>query len=250
MARNPMPLWPFRPKLPVDADTQEWVDRRMQWLVDQFGIDRLRSARPVEPTDEFFPDPYDRSEAAVQRMLDRICPWMDIDPARIELQFYPERRNPYVRNENDSIPGSAGHYRVEHKEIIAVERSTLTDPTVVVATLAHELAHVRLLGEQRLSRDAEDHERLTDLATVFFGLGIFTANSVFKYSQWSRDGWQGWKVSAHGYLDECTLAYALALWTTRRGQPRPSWVRHLTVTPRAYTKHALRYLQKYPPAFA
>jgi hypothetical protein len=49
--------------------------------------------------------------------------------------------------------------------------------------VAHELARVRLLGEQRINTDCGDQEQLTDLATVFFGLGIFTADAAFDYSQ-------------------------------------------------------------------
>ncbi len=58
----------------------------------------------------------------------------------------------------------------------------------LVGTMAHELAHVRLLGESRIMREVFDNELLTDLTGVHFGLGIFLANTSRNwdshYSQW------------------------------------------------------------------
>lgn len=51
-----------------------------------------------------------------------------------------------------------------------------------------------------------DQERLTDLATDFFGLGLFTANAAFDYSPKSAR----WKASRPGYLSEAMSGYALA----------------------------------------
>jgi hypothetical protein len=177
---------------------------------------------------------------------------MGVDANRIKLQLYTESRS---RGDGDlraeikgSTIGSAGRYLAGEKETIAIETSNLSDPMSVAATLSHELAHVRLLGEKRLTGDEDDHELLTDLATVFFGMGIFTANSTFRYSQWSRDGWQGWKASKQGYLDERTLAYALGLWAHLRGEVNPKWMRHLNVNPRAYMNQTLRFLKAQPPS--
>jgi len=235
-----MPFWNPKPSLPIDLETQSWVDQRTLWLISQFGKPALFNATAILPTPEFFPDPYDATEPALRKMLDRICAYMHVSPARVELQLYKERKNPLVEKSTTS----AGTYSAAGKEIISIETSRLQDPTVVVATMAHELAHARLLGEKRLTGDEEDHEPLTDLATVFFGLGIFSANSVFRFSQWAREGWSGWKAAKLGYLDEQTLSYALALWSYIRTEDSPRWAKHLTINPRAYVKQSLRYLTR------
>jgi hypothetical protein len=51
--------------------------------------------------------------------------------------------------------------------------------------LAHEFSHIKLLGENRMQ---ENHEHLTDLFTVVFGLGIFNANASFKEIK-TADSW-------------------------------------------------------------
>ena len=61
------------------------------------------------------------------------------------------------------------------------------DPARAVAVIAHELAHVLLLGNGYLGGHEKDHEELTDLLTVFSGLGIFTANAAFQFKQWSEE---------------------------------------------------------------
>ena len=44
--------------------------------------------------------------------------------------------------------------------------------------IAHELAHVRLLGERWIMLKVFDNELLTDLTVVHFGMGIFLAKTT------------------------------------------------------------------------
>jgi len=144
--------------------------------------------------------------------------------------------------------GTSGRYDVEGQEIVAIEASNLHDPMALVATIAHELSHARLLGEGRLTGKEEDHEPVTDLTTVFFGLGIFNANCAFRFSQWSRAGRHGWNAATLGYLSEEMFGYALGLWTLVRDEENPAWVRHLRTNPRVYMKQTVRFLKANPPS--
>jgi len=246
-----MPLWPFRPKCPIDAQSQAWVDGRMKWLAGQFGMETWRNARAIEPTEKFFPDQFDGSERAVRLMLERVCGFMRVDPNRVILRLYSEGPDSSLARKlhlETAGKGSAGHYRVEEKEIVGIETSKLNDPMALVATIAHELAHVRLLGEGHLTGQEDDHEPLTDLATVFFGLGIFNANSTFRFNQWAQAGWHGWKATTLGYLNEQMFGYALGLWAKVRGEDDPAWTTHLRLNPRTYMKRAMGYLKANPPA--
>lgn len=108
---------------------------------------------------------------------------------------------------------------------------------------SHELAHVRLLGEERISRDRADQEPLTDLLTVFFGLGIFAANAARDFSQ-SSSGWQAQRL---GYLTEQMFGYGLGCWATLRAESDPPWAKYLGTNPRTYMKHGLRYLRQNSP---
>ena len=173
-----------KPVCPIDPDNRAWVDSRWTWLEGQFGIERIRKCSVVLPRPEFFPDPYTGTRQDVRRMLDRVCCYMDLDPGCIKLSLYDEQagRHPMF---GDKWQGTVGLYNQEGGKFrISIEAANLHDPLAPLATIAHELAHVHLLGHKRLSGKEDDHEPLTDLLTVFLGLGVLSANSVIREQSW------------------------------------------------------------------
>src|SRR5262245_56387977 len=102
----------FRAKAecPIDPATREWLDARWTWLERQFGLERLRQSRVVLPRPEFFPDAFHGTDEDARRMLDRVCGYMGLDPATVELSLY-EDRNPVY--EGEWRQGTAGLYHPE-----------------------------------------------------------------------------------------------------------------------------------------
>jgi hypothetical protein len=231
----------FAPKSPVSESQRAWLDQRIDWLVEEFGAARLDALPMVLPTTEFFPDSFHNREADVEPMLRRICRQMAIDLERIDLYFYdqkpPELGSGVVLKGGSK--GAAGLYHAGSRQRIGIERGQLADPMSLVATLAHELGHVLLLGEDRIERNADDHEPLTDLLTVLFGYGIFSANACVRDGAWSAGGWQGWSVGRQGYLSQGSWSYALARYALRRNDPKPKWGRHLRADIRSGMKNAI-----------
>jgi len=112
-----------------------------------------------------------------------------------------------------------------------------------VATLAHELGHVILLGGGLLDRAVKDMEPMTNLLTVFLGFGIFNANCAGRFRQWHKDGRQGWSMQRLGYLPEEIYGYALARFAQERGERRPKWVGHLSTNVCTYFKKSASWLE-------
>lgn len=216
----------------------------MQWLLEEFGPEAFRQVTVVLPTDEFFPDSFSADEDDARALAERVCAYMSVDPALIEVEFYDDQAKQASRDflyAEGSSEGATGHYQKRrNKFVVSLEASQLTDPMSLVATIAHELGHVRLLGEGRVHGGFEDHEPLTDLLTVFFGLGIFTANSAFTFDASS----QGWQAQSRGYLDEEMFGYALALFALMRGERNPAWSTYLEGSVSTYFKNGLKYLEK------
>ncbi len=125
---------------------------------------------------------------------------------------------------------------------IALNAMNLENPLALVATMAHELSHVHLLGHGRISSEVEDHEPLTDLLTVFLGFGIFTANAVLHEVNWTRGNWSGWSMSTSGYLDMRTFGYALAKFALARNENPPAWIKELRLDVRDAFQKSCRYL--------
>jgi hypothetical protein len=235
-----------RPQCPVDPATQEWIDQRWAWLESQFGRERLRKTTVILPRPEFFPDPYHGTEDDVRPMLDRVCGYMGIGPATVELSLY-EDRNPVY--EGEWRQGTAGLYHPEAGKFrVWVEVGNLSDPLALVGTLAHELGHIHLLGHGRIPEETEDHEPLTDLLTVFLGLGVFTANSVIRENYWDAGVVSGWSMGRQGYLGMPAYGYAFARFARARGEDGSDWSGELRLDVRSAFQEAMRFLEQDPPS--
>ena len=185
---------------------------------------------------------------------------MDVDRRSIKLEVFPDE----TEELRDLLPawsaggqGPAGvylhaHHResksgdVDDRMVVAIRSSVMTDPMSLVATVAHELGHVILLGGELMTHDSEDHEPMTDLLTVFVGLGVFTANSAARFKQFQNDRKIGWSTQHLGYLSERVFGYALARFATERGEQAPDWARHLSPNVKSDFKNSKRWLERNP----
>lgn len=111
----------------------------------------------------------------------------------------------------------------------------------LVGTMAHELAHHRLLGEERLDDDEFDNELLTDLTVVFHGLGIFLANIPRAWES-GFTNWPDTATSRPEYMTQPMFGYALAHAAWFRQERKPHWAAHLRPDARASFKQGLRHL--------
>src|SRR5262245_31383745 len=180
----------FRPKCPIGPVEKDWIEERMAWLTRQFGLERLKDVRVILPTAEFFPERYEGRHQDVRVLLRRVCRYMDVDPDPIQLEFHAAQGPPPYAAllGHYRVSGAAGTYERDYVPRISISEGILDDPHTVVATIAHELGHVHLLGDGRLTGDEIDHEPLTDLLTVFLGMGLFTANSRIREKHWTTPG--------------------------------------------------------------
>jgi hypothetical protein len=249
-------LTPFsrRAECPVDEEEKAWVEKSMLWLMKQFGRETLYEIDVVLPEREYFPDPFSKTQAAMEKLLTRICGYMRVDPRRVELDLPSLSGEPpwddigRYSGRSEERKFTAGRYsgvdQASGKARITIHMDETTEPVGLVATIAHELGHVRLLGERRLTGEEPDHEPLTDLTAIFFGFGIFIANAAFRFSQWQSSTHYGWTTSRLGYLNQPMYGYALACFAWLRGEYKPGWAKYLEPNPRGYFKDGQNYLDK------
>jgi hypothetical protein len=237
--------WLFPPSCPCDPAAKEWVEERLQWLAEEFDDHAFNGRRIVLPTPEFFPDPYDGSKRAVRALVDRVCGYMDVVPDLVALRFVSDAGKIWLVNEaGQYLPHAAGTYQEGHgKFIIRIDESGLGEAMGLVGTMAHELAHARLLGESRIMGDSYDNELLTDLTVVFFGLGVFLANTPRNWDS-SYKKWPATNLNKPEYMTSPMFGYALAHLAWFRGEEKPSWVKFLEWNARPDFRQGLRYLLK------
>jgi hypothetical protein len=216
------------------------------------GRARMIDAKVILPDADHFPDVFDGTEGSVERLVHRVCEYMQIDPTRIKLEIFPDEAEELRENSLWSIHTNRpagiyfGHESVldeDGKAVIALKSSILKDPIVLVATIAHELGHLILIGDGHLDRTTPDHEPMTDLLTVFLGLGIFTSNSAARFKHHDHGGgWHSWSMRRLGYLTQEIYGYALAKFAADRGEIKPDWTRHLSINVRTYFKRSSVWL--------
>ena len=236
-------LFGGKPRAPIDERARLWIDQRLRWLGDEFGADRLIDSPIILPTPEYFPDPYDGSFASVETMFERVCGYMDVSPNIIDLRASSDSNRPEMVNESGhALATAAGTYgEGSSRFIIRLDRTQFDRPMELVGTMAHELAHVRTIGENRTNPDAFDNELLTDLTAVFFGFGIFLANAPRHWhSQLSY--WPGTQLRKPEYMTLPMYGYALAMIASIRFEEKPAWLKHLRRDARAEFRAAARYL--------
>ena len=228
----------FAPKLPVSPEAAAWIDRSMDWCLDQFGSAAVNGPVLV-PDAAFFPHGYQGSERDIEEILERVCRRMGVDRLDIDPIVIPaDDEQALAQLLTGHSQTVAGHFRLgDNGYEVAISQAQLSDPIAVAAVIAHELGHVRLLGERRIDPDRRDGEQFTDLVTVALGLGVFNANASFEFDQSAR----GWQATRLGYLSEEMFGYALAWYARQRGERAPTWAGALDNNPRGYLKQTQRY---------
>jgi hypothetical protein len=237
-------------KLPVSDEMRRWADDAFQQLSKLLGRKRMLDAAVVLPEDKFFPEPYDGSKLAVRALADRVAGYMGIRPETYVVEIYAANEQalrtsiPFWSGKTQDAAGLYFHEQEDGRYLIGLHASQLKEPLSIVATLAHELSHVILLGEGLIDRRREDMEPLTDLCTVYLGMGVFTASVAFQFKQWNDTDKQGWSTTRKGYLSEPMWGYALARFARERKEENPAWASSLPPNVRAYFKRSARWLEK------
>jgi len=141
---------------------------------------------------------------------------------------------------NGNWKSAAGLYeKKSDKTLIYIETQQLKNPTLLIATIAHELSHVILLGENIIE---ENDEFLTDLMAITYGFGIFLGNSKFNFSQYSNGNMIGWQSSSQGYLPEQIIAFFMALLSIERKEST-DYKKFLNKTMLKYFNQSIEYLK-------
>ena len=220
----------LKPKSPLTAEERRWIEERFAWLRAEFGDQPLRGP-VITPTEQFFPDHYLPTRECAEALFDRVCAHMGVDRSRVDLNFYVSPTADVITSSfNPGIPEGYAlgvYYEEDGRIAVWLEQTRLDEPRSLVATIAHELGHVHLLADGHYDARTPDNERLTDLLTVYFGFGVFTANSAIREVNWYAGGWSGWQASRQGYLSIAEYAYALAVYADALGDYEARWAFHL-----------------------
>lgn len=218
---------------PVDEPVRLWMEEAMLYLLDLFGKEHVLSRKILLPIQSHFPARFDYSENYAREALKIVAGQMEVPFEKIKLDFIEEE----LRRITDGTPG--GMYWGEGQDgrfEISLARTLLDEPEKMIATLAHEIAHIKLLGENRIT---DNDELLTELTTIFFGMGVFNANAAFETFYDER--YLGW--SQAGYLSQLEWGYALSLFAYLRKEEQPEWYEHLCANLKGDFRQGMNFIR-------
>jgi hypothetical protein len=218
--RNPFRA---RPKSFLDSARREWQFDVFAWLLRNCGgYPKFLDTTLVLPDEEHFPDRGMTGHASVAALFRRVrdhagmADW----PCVVE----PKPKDPQALH---PAPGRI--------PVITYQPGAL-EPGSLVATFAHELARYLVeTFEEPVPGGASLHEPAIELATVFMGFGVFTANSVI--------------VSTHHELNEGEVVHALAMFCLLRKLSPETVAGHLNPHLRKYLRLAARDLAQHDKGF-
>ena len=236
----------------VDETTRKWIENCFLWLINSFGKENIKNRKVLTPVATDFPILYNGDHQSAFDTLKIVAAHMELNAGDIILHIYKEGEEEIDaggffghRIFMQQVKGekySGGLYLgkdEDGKYIVALEEKKLKDPVGIVATLAHELSHIKLLGEDRMEIN---DEHLTDMTTIVFGLGVFNANMAFReFKGFNKYGW-----SRSGYLSQMQWGYALALFAHIREEEDPEWSRFLSTNVKADFKKSTGFIQNNP----
>lgn len=245
----------FKTKPLLESDVVDWQFECFEWLLRNTGGMRAFHAETnlIKPTEEFFPHGGSAQAELAEAIFQQVKQHAGMNewPCRLEAQ----KADPsvivaptVVLQGAPSSPLGTFSCNSEKEEItITYNPASVSNPMSLVATFAHELAHY-LTGtfQEEPPGGWENWEFATDVAAVFLGFGIFTANSCFNFSQYTSFDTQGWQTSRQGYLSEPEVLHAHAIFSCLIDLPAKESLPHLKSSLRGSFKQACKDVLDFP----
>ncbi len=214
----------FKSKPLLSVQDLEFQVETYKWLLRSFGGKEFYDeAILVLPTKEHFPSEVTNEDEVAAKTFEAVkkLAGMDSWPCKLEKQEQDVSLlvAPTVTLQN--VPNSPlGTFGISESDevVISYNPDIVNEPTQLVATFAHELAHY-LTGtsEHEPPGGWDNWEFATDIAAVFLGFGVFMSNAAFSFKQTSNNETQGWQTNRSGYLTEVEYVYSLAIFIGLKG---------------------------------
>lgn len=214
----------FKSKPLLSQSDIEFQVATFKWLLKNFGGDDFyKTTKLVLPTKDYFPSKVNSPEGAASETFEAVKKHAGLENWMCKLEIQEEDADPVVAptlaiQNAPTSPHGTFQATEENEVVITYNPALASQPTQLVATFAHELAHyLTATSKEDPPGGWENWEFATDIAATFLGFGVFMANSAFSFSQYTNSDSQGWKSSRNGYLSESEHIYALAIFIELKG---------------------------------
>jgi len=152
---------------------KEWVNQKIGYLYLQLKEEMEKAKTPFFPFRDFYSQ-WSANDFSLVLMAQKILTYLNEPMGNLVITF---------RNDLGEKPGL--FTMQSGQEFILVNTKYRNDPYAVGAILAHEIMHLYLMSRKHIFLpNAEENELLTDLGTIYLGLGIVVINGMAYKSNW------------------------------------------------------------------
>src|SRR5262245_36267634 len=226
-------VWPTRvgaervQYLPT-VEERAWLLTRLSELIARRGKEPFLDRPLVEPTPEFFPDPWTFNHRGLDRLTRRLMQYAGLGQLDVKVGTYTEfDASPRVSSEHHQTRGTAGVFLGIEKGCcaFALHEKAPGDAEYMAGVMCHEVAHAyRSFHGLAAAEPGGEEEHLTDLTSVYLGFGILATNNSFRFrsKSWLAGAMEHseWSTQSTGYLPPQAFAYLLATQMVARGLRR------------------------------
>ena len=232
----------FAPRCPLNLGLKVWTERRFRDIGEELGASHIRQVEVVEPGSELWQAAVN-SDDAITLVFEQVCRWMDVSSSSLRLNVMSSDEMAELAASQGASGAAMSLYGIpavdgEAAQLI-VSADLNLDADQLLAMIARGVAHDVLRTRLPDLFAARDRMRIIDLVPVFFGLGIFVANSTVR----DLNGVSGAPTRADSLSSE-VYGYALALAAWVRGEGMADWTRHLRLDARETMKSGFKFLAK------
>ncbi len=246
-------------KSTLDRDDEEWQLLSWGWMLRNLGDpESLRYYQTALPTHAHFAPSGLKGHAHALFVFNQVIDRFGLSSSVFDLVAQGKEINPVVGKiaivKNAPVNPLGTYSRLENmnRHQVTYSPSLLSDLEAMIATFSHEICHSILpTVREELPGGFETEEFATDLATIFYGFGIFGGNNAFKSKAFTdaATGMQGWQTSRAGYLTQNEWGFGLAVRTLLLREKESDLLRHLDTGLSINYRKNLRYLRKNPKLF-
>lgn len=232
------------PKLLIDTGTKVSIEGELLRLGEFFGSQKWRDAGLHLPEDHAFEGAAD--ESSVRELFNTFSEILELNTDRIRILFSADEvaavsGMSWVHSHDQSLD--------EHGVLVQGFQSDLMIGTnVLIDSLLAEM--IRMLVAEKLVMSgyadvADEHLMLyAEVATVFFGFGLFTINETVSCCQSTQSGFHYFSMTKLGALNSFGIGYLLALVLWQRNQTDLRIGNYLRPDAELSFQKSIEYLEK------
>ncbi len=213
----------FGNQCPVYEEDRIWIENSFLWLIENYGLRKLRAQKLVFINENHFPSLYKKEDISIDGCLHDLRIILEVDQ-QIPISIRAIKDN---RKASELKIGEVDHKKNYTIQLSEVQLKNINQTILLICV---ELVKVKLIEAGIPIHKENDSELFLFIAMTFFGFGIIISNHT--------------DLLSNEEIPKEIQSYCLAMffWVRNENQPTQGIINELDLSLRNLLKKSLRYL--------